>query len=75
MYHIASSFAIGTFPNIHAHFLVKLFRKLQFIALLDGIRRHFHKYVYCANGEAVEFKLAKLGNDAGVYGAFKLIVD
>ena len=43
--------------------------------LLDGIRRHFGKYVYSANGEAVTFKLAKLGNDAGVYGAFKLIMD
>ena len=43
--------------------------------LLEGIKRHFGRYVYCANGDAVEFKLAKLGNDAGVYGAFKLLLD
>lgn len=43
--------------------------------LIDGIKRHFGKYVYCVNGDAVEFKLAKLGNDAGVYGAFKLIME
>ncbi len=42
--------------------------------LLDGIRRHFHKYIYHPNGN-VEFKLATLGNDAGVYGAFKLIME
>ena len=44
-------------------------------SLIDGIKRHFGKYVYCVNGDAVEFKLAKLGNDAGVYGAFKLLLD
>ena len=41
--------------------------------LLAGISRHFHKYVYHPNGN-VEFKLAALGNDAGVYGAFKLLL-
>ena len=39
--------------------------------LLDGIRRHFHKYIFHAIA-GVEFALAKLGNDAGAYGAFKL---
>ena len=41
--------------------------------LLAGIRKNFHKYVYYPNAD-VEFKLATLGNDAGVYGAFKLIL-
>ena len=43
--------------------------------LIDGIKRHFNRYVYHVSGEDVEFKLAKLGNDAGVYGAFKLIME
>ena len=42
--------------------------------LLAGIQRHFDKYVYHASRD-VEFKLAALGNDAGVYGAFKLILE
>ena len=42
--------------------------------LLTGIQRHFDKYVYHASRD-VEFKLAALGNDAGVYGAFKLLLD
>ena len=43
--------------------------------LIDGIKRHFGRYVYHVSGDAVEFKLATLGNDAGVYGAFKLLLD
>ena len=39
--------------------------------LLEGIRRHFHKHIFHAIAD-VEFALAKLGNDAGAYGAFKL---
>ena len=42
--------------------------------LLDGIRRHFDKYVFHAVS-GVKFTLAQLGNDAGAYGAFKLILD
>ena len=42
--------------------------------LLAGIRKNFPQYVYHPNGN-VEFKLAALGNDAGVYGAFKLILE
>ena len=42
--------------------------------LLEGIRRHFDKYIYHASRD-VEFRLATLGNDAGVYGAFKLILE
>ena len=42
--------------------------------LLAGIRKYFDQYVYHASRD-VEFKLATLGNDAGVYGAFKLILE
>ncbi len=42
--------------------------------LLDGIRRYFDRFMYHA-GKAVEFKLAHLGNDAGAYGAYKLLLD
>lgn len=43
-------------------------------ALRRGIQRHFRAAAFhaCRN---VEFTLAKLGNDAGVYGAFKLALD
>ena len=43
-------------------------------ALLDGIERHFAKYIYHSS-KHVEFALATLGNDAGAYGAFKLLLD
>ena len=43
--------------------------------LLDGIKPYFDRYVYHVSGEGVEFKLATLGNDAGVYGAFKLLLN
>ena len=42
--------------------------------LLDGIARHFAKYIYHSSKD-VEFALATLGNDAGAYGAFKLLLD
>ena len=42
--------------------------------LLDGIAPYFHKYVFHAASE-VRFAIAKLGNDAGAYGAFKLALD
>ena len=42
--------------------------------LLEGIRKHFDRFVYHASRD-VEFRLATLGNDAGVYGAFKLLLD
>ena len=41
--------------------------------LLDGAKRHFDKNVFHAN-KNVSFALAALGNDAGAYGAFKLIL-
>ncbi len=40
--------------------------------LLEGIRRHFYKYVFHAVS-GVTLALASLGNDAGIYGAFKLL--
>lgn len=42
--------------------------------LLDGTKRHFDKNVFHAN-KNVSFALAALGNDAGAYGAFKLILE
>lgn len=42
--------------------------------LLDGAGRYFQKYAFsaCRN---TRFALASLGNDAGIYGAFKLALD
>ena len=42
--------------------------------LLDGVKRQYEKFVFhaCKN---VQFALASLGNDAGAYGAFKLVLD
>lgn len=40
--------------------------------LLDGVERHFKRHVFHAVAP-VQFRLAELGNDAGAYGAFKLI--
>lgn len=40
--------------------------------LLEGIRKYYAQYTYHAC-EATRFALAKLGNDAGVYGAFSLL--
>ena len=42
--------------------------------LIDGIKRHFGKYIYHASTD-VTFALATLGNDAGAYGAVKLILE
>ena len=42
--------------------------------LTDGIKPYFDKYVFHA-ARQVRFELAKLGNDAGAYGAFKLVLD
>ena len=41
--------------------------------LLEGVERYFGKYVFHAVSP-VRFALATLGNDAGAYGAFKLIL-
>ena len=42
--------------------------------LLDGAKRYFDKYIFHASS-SIRFALAALGNDAGAYGAFKLILD
>ena len=42
--------------------------------LLDGIRPYFKKHVFHAAAGA-RFEIAKLGNDAGAYGTFKLVLD
>ena len=42
--------------------------------LLTGVEPYFHKYVFHAASN-VKFALASLGNDAGAYGAFKLVLD
>ncbi len=41
--------------------------------LLDGIGRYFSKYAFHPMRGQTEFRLAALGNDAGVYGAMKLL--
>ncbi len=42
--------------------------------LLDGARRYFDKYIFHA-ASGTQFALASLGNDAGAYGAFKMVLD
>ena len=42
--------------------------------LLDGAKRYYQKYVFHAARET-RIELAQLGNDAGAYGAFKLVLD
>ncbi|MCD7858769.1 MAG: ROK family glucokinase [Firmicutes bacterium] len=42
--------------------------------LLDGVAPYFQRYAFHAC-RGTRFALAKLGNDAGAYGAFKLILD
>ena len=42
--------------------------------LLDGAKKYFDRYIFHAS-KSITFALAALGNDAGAYGAFKLILD
>ena len=42
--------------------------------LLEGAKRYFDKYIFHASS-SIRFSLASLGNDAGSYGAFKMILD
>ena len=42
--------------------------------LINGISRHMHKYLFHSI-QGLKFSPATLGNDAGAYGAFKLILD
>ena len=41
--------------------------------LLDGAKRYFDQYIFHASKD-IRFALASLGNDAGAYGAFKLVL-
>ena len=41
--------------------------------LLDAIKKRFVRYAFHAS-EGAKFELAKLGNDAGMYGAVKLVL-
>ncbi len=42
--------------------------------LLEGAKRYFDQYIFHAS-RSIRFALASLGNDAGAYGAFKLVLD
>ncbi len=42
--------------------------------LVKGVEPYFHKHVFHAAGGA-KFTMASLGNDAGAYGAFKMVLD
>lgn len=44
------------------------------LPLLEGIQRGFQKYAFYPNQD-IRFALASLGNDAGIYGCCKLILD
>lgn len=41
--------------------------------LLDGVKRHFEQHMFHAC-KGTEFSLATLGNDAGMYGAFRMLL-
>ncbi len=42
--------------------------------LLEGAKKYFDRYIFHASS-SIRFALASLGNDAGAYGAFKLVLD
>lgn len=42
--------------------------------LVDGVKKYYQKHVFHACRDA-DIRLAQLGNDAGAYGAFKLVLD
>ena len=42
--------------------------------LLDGVRKYFLSYMF-HTGREIVFALAKLGNDAGIYGGFQMARD
>ena len=42
--------------------------------LLTGAKKYFDQYIFHASRD-IRFALASLGNDAGAYGAFKLVLD
>ena len=56
------------FPNPILQFVVK-----QPLALLDAVEKYYKPAAFHACREA-DFKLAVLGNDAGMYGAVRMIL-
>jgi glucokinase len=42
--------------------------------LIEYVQKYYKQYVHYGS-EGAEFVLATLGNDAGIYGAAKLILD
>ncbi len=42
--------------------------------LIDSIRKHYRKYAFHASRET-EFRLAKLGNNAGMYGGVRMVIE
>ncbi len=42
--------------------------------LITGAKRYFDRYIFHAS-KSIRFALASLGNDAGAWGAFKLVLD
>ena len=42
--------------------------------LTEGVKKYYRQYVFHATRD-IEIKLAELGNDAGAFGAFKLVLD
>lgn len=43
-------------------------------SVIDGVSKYFNRYIFHAN-QNVRFEFAKLGTDACIYGAFKLLLD
>ena len=42
--------------------------------IIDYVQKYYSQYVFHASAEA-KFKLATLGNDAGIFGAAKLVLE
>ena len=59
----------GIVPDQVFHVQIRILQPL-----LDGAKRYFDKYIFHAS-KGIQFALASLGNDAGAYGAFKLVLD
>ena len=43
--------------------------------IIETTQKYFKQYAFHASRETTKFHLAKLGNDAGMYGAMKLVLD
>ena len=42
--------------------------------LIEAIRKEFKRYAFHASRET-EFKLAELGNNAGIYGGVRMVLE